>query len=111
MKRALIHAGKICQVVPAGAEFPVAPELQWVDCPDDTDANVHVWDGQHVTPRQVTKQERNAARLSNMATADQKSIRGIREFLIAKFGSDPLMPAQLSAQEAVAKADRAALEP
>ncbi len=40
-KRALLDADgkRVAQVVNAGEEFPVAPQLQWVDAPDDAKAD------------------------------------------------------------------------
>ena len=35
MRKALIHAERVCQIEAADKTFPVAPELRWVDCPDD----------------------------------------------------------------------------
>jgi hypothetical protein len=35
MKKALIHDGKIVQI--AENEFPVSPEMEWIDCPNDTE--------------------------------------------------------------------------
>lgn len=33
MLKALIHGTRVCEV--AAQEFPVAPPLHWLDCPDD----------------------------------------------------------------------------
>lgn len=47
MKKALIEtaSGRLCDIVLSGAEFPVAPELQWVDAPDDVSHDTHEFDG------------------------------------------------------------------
>lgn len=46
MKRALVDKmGRVVQVVEAGQEFPVHPDLAWKDCADDVKADGHIWDG------------------------------------------------------------------
>ena len=42
-KKALIHGTRICQIVEDGEEFPVAPELKWVDVADDTVVDQDTW--------------------------------------------------------------------
>jgi len=36
MKLALIQGTRICEIVELGQEFPVAPDMWWVDVPTDT---------------------------------------------------------------------------
>lgn len=47
MKRVLIETatGRLCDIVLPGAEFPVAPGLQWVDAPDDVAPATHLFNG------------------------------------------------------------------
>lgn len=45
MKKVLIFENKIHDIVEVGAEFPVAPEMKWVDAPDDVDSATHEFDG------------------------------------------------------------------
>ena len=40
---------------------------------------------------------------------DKKSIRGLREFLVAKYGDDPMMPERLLEVETLAKEERSKL--
>ena len=47
--RALVHEGRVVQVVPAGAEFPVAPPLVWVDAPPECEPG-WIYDGAAVLP-------------------------------------------------------------
>lgn len=53
MKKALIElvSSRLCDIVPAGSEFPVAPGLQWVDVPDDTTPATHEWNGTAVVAK------------------------------------------------------------
>lgn len=51
-------------------------------------------------------QASNAAALQALNELDLASIRGLREFLVAKFGTDLLLPAELKANEAAAAAER-----
>lgn len=64
MKRALIDdLGRIAQVAPPGGDFPVAPPMYWVDCPDDTEPYVWTWDadaGQCAAPPPPSAEERYA---------------------------------------------------
>lgn len=48
MKKALVLDGVIVEVVADGAEFPVAPAMQWVAAPDDVGVDTHEFDGQAV---------------------------------------------------------------
>lgn len=53
MKKALIETstGRLCDIVLPGAEFPVAPGLQWMDAPDDVAHDTHVFDGATVVAK------------------------------------------------------------
>lgn len=48
-KRALIHGTRVCEIKNPGEEFPVAPELRWVDCADDVTTQ-HTYTGGVFTP-------------------------------------------------------------
>lgn len=41
MKKALIFQNQIHDIVAVGSEFPVSPEMQWVDAPDDVSSQTH----------------------------------------------------------------------
>lgn len=112
MKRALVLGETVCQIVAPGGEFPVAPGLTWVDCPNDAEASP-AWEyvGGVVKKRTLTKAEENAPVLAALAAADLKSIRGLREFVVAKFGADPLLPGAVKTIETAAVAERAKLKP
>ena len=43
MKKALIFQGRLVEV--AAEEFPVSPEMNWVDVADDVTTETHEWDG------------------------------------------------------------------
>ena len=47
MKKALVHKERICEFADIGQEFPVNPELTWVDVADDTTTQ-DTWDGTQV---------------------------------------------------------------
>ena len=47
--RALVHEGRVVQVVPDGAEFPVAPPLAWVAAPPECEPG-WTYDGAAVSP-------------------------------------------------------------
>lgn len=53
MKKILIEtaSGRLCDIVAAGAEFPVAPGLQWVDAPGDAAHETHEFDGAAVVAK------------------------------------------------------------
>ena len=59
----------------------------------------------------MQKAGRNARRLARLAEIDQKTVRGLREFVVAKFGSDPLLPNVVKTNETDSAAKRAELEP
>jgi hypothetical protein len=66
MKKALIHGTRICQIVGAGDEFPVAPGLTWVEVPDDA-TSADTWDGSAVvkwapSPANVADVKKEASR-------------------------------------------------
>lgn len=52
MKRALIEpSGRVAQV--EAADFPVAPPLRWVECPDEAKPETHYFDGAAVVAKPV----------------------------------------------------------
>lgn len=59
----------------------------------------------------IAKEGRNAKRKAKLLDIDATSARAMREFIIAKFGADPLIPNILKTRETAAAAERAALEP
>ena len=64
------------------------------------------YDGSTFIPPPAPPEQETDKALANLQTIDTKSIRGIREFLVSKFGDDPLMPAYLKAHEVSAKETR-----
>lgn len=58
----------------------------------------------------LEKAARNARRKARLAELDAKSVRGLREFVLAKWPADAAIPAALKTAEADAAAERAALE-
>ena len=112
MKRALIDGSRVCQVVNAGDEFPVAPGLAWVDCEDGADSS-EAWEyaGGVVKMRAQTKAEENAPAIVALADIDRRSIRGIREFIVKKYGLDPDLPETVKTLDKAAASERAKLKP
>ncbi len=57
--RALVLEDQVAQVVADGQEFPVAPPLIWLECPDDCIAGWAYLDGQFSAPapRKKTPEE------------------------------------------------------
>ena len=55
MKRALIviETNSLCDIVEAGAEFPVAPGLLWVDAPDNVSHDTHEFNGAVIVEKPV----------------------------------------------------------
>ena len=52
----------------------------------------------------------NGAALAELARLDAASVRGLREFIIAKFGNDPQLPAQVKTAEQAAAVERGKLK-
>lgn len=57
------------------------------------------------------KVEKDLAARTVLANSDQRAVRGMREFLVAKFGTDPAMPPILKELEAQAVSARSDLDP
>ena len=78
----------------------------------------HILDGKEwvITTENVSKKQAQEAEkaktisASRLTQADLASIRGIREFLVSKFGSDELMPEDLVSVEKMAKDERKKLK-
>lgn len=106
MKKALIETstGRLCDIVLPGAEFPVAPGLQWVDAPDDVAHATHEFDGAAVVPKPAAPppplEAVKAAKITQLARARDAAMQadvtvGGRTFaatekvaaLFAQFGS------------------------
>jgi hypothetical protein len=51
MKKTLIAAGRLADIVEPGATFPVHESMRWVDCPDDTAPDTHEWNGTAVVAK------------------------------------------------------------
>ena len=41
MKKVLVFQNQINDIVAVGSEFPVSPEMQWMDAPDDVSSQTH----------------------------------------------------------------------
>lgn len=54
--------------------------------------------------------ESTAKAKSELAKIDAQSIRSIREFILAKFSGDPLLPSVLSSHNAAAATERAKIK-
>ena len=55
MKKALIFQDQIYDIVNVGSEFPVSPELQWVDAPDDVSSQTHTVVSGVISLRAITE--------------------------------------------------------
>jgi len=104
--RALIFDGRIVQV--AAVEFPVAPELHWIDAPNDATPETHIFSGGAVvvkppkTPADLEAEDSAAAR-RELAALDLASIRDIRAYIAGKADA----PQTLKDREAAAALARA----
>lgn len=54
--------------------------------------------------------EENAKTKRELAKIDAQSIRAMREFILAKFSGDPLLPAVLAGHDSAAAAERAKIK-
>lgn len=85
MKYALIHGERICQTVSTAKEcFPVAPELKWVEVPDDAETEHAFIKGKVVKPAAPVKSPATeltpAQKLEalGITVADMKALLGIK---------------------------------
>lgn len=72
MKKVLVEtaSGRLCDIVLPGAEFPVAPGLQWVDAPDDVSHATHEYSGGAVVAKPPKPlNEVQAAKLAELERA------------------------------------------
>lgn len=102
MKRVLVHleTNTLCDIVAVGSEFQTHPSLKWFDAPDTVSHETHIFNGVDVVQKPPktqaeVKAEEVAAAKAALGKVDLESIGLIRDFIIAKFGTDPLMPKAL----------------
>ncbi len=110
MKRALVLNNRICEVVSHGKEFEVAPDFKWLDCDDSVTPETHEFNQVGIVEKQSTMLERNAELKAKLYNLDLKTVRGLREFIVSKFGNDPTLPDQVRNYETAAAETRAAIE-
>ncbi len=65
-KKALVHEGQVIQV--ESKTFPVAPPLQWIVCPPETQPGMTVVDGQVVLPAPETAADALIVMLAGLAS-------------------------------------------
>lgn len=105
---ALIHSGRINQIVTDGRDFPVHPDFQWVPCGAEITTR-HTWDGQKFMPPEPAPVDLVAEAQSALDMLDWKSIRAMRSILAAMAsGQEPESDdvAVLNGIESQAKTER-----
>lgn len=82
MKKALIFQGQIVEI--AAAEFPVSPEMQWLDVADDVTMATHRYSGGAVVPIPAPSlSEVRAAKLASLLSARQGALNTLPPVTVA----------------------------
>lgn len=90
------------------------PSLIWAECPSNVEEGF-VYDGVTFSPKPdptsaELKAITNAQAKAKLTELDAQNIRAIREFIVARFATDPLLPPDLVSAEGVAKTERAKIK-
>jgi hypothetical protein len=91
-----------------GAEPPAGA----IEVPSPPAHGLDVWNGSAFeTPASVVADRDDEAGRVELIATDAASVRAMREFILAKFPDDPLLPAVLGDHEAAATVSRGKLKP
>jgi hypothetical protein len=87
---------------PAGAIEVLNPPVHGLD----------IWNGSvFVTPSAITDDREDQIGREELKVIDAASVRALREFILAKFANDPLLPEALGVHETAAQVSRGKLKP
>jgi len=87
MRKALIDTDgtRVAEVVAPGREFPVAPPLRWLDCPDTVEPGWS-WDGTSFSPPSPPPEPPTKDEAIDGAVAGDPALRGLVRALAARLG-------------------------
>jgi hypothetical protein len=88
------------------------PPVDSIEVPNPPAHGLDVWDGTaFVTPAVVVADRDDGVGRLELIATDAASVRAMREFILAKFIGDPLLPTILSDHESAATVSRGKLKP